>query len=131
MIIDSSVVVAIIKQESGAGDFAGQIERAEKCRMSTATFLETAIVIDSKRNPVLSTRLDDFRADADIEFVPVDEAQARIARQAYRDFGKGSSHPARLNFGDCFAYAAAKALDEPLLYKGTDFSHTDVTSALP
>lgn len=131
MIIDSSVVVAIIKQESGAGDFAGQIERAEKCRMSTATFLETAIVIDSKRNPVLSTRLDDFRADADIEFVPVDEAQARIARQAYRDFGKGSGHPARLNFGDCFAYAAAKALDEPLLYKGTDFSHTDVTSALP
>ena len=130
MIIDSSGVVAIIKQESGAGDFAGQIERAEKCRMSTATFLETAIVIDSKRNPLLSARLDDLCTDADIEFVPVDEKQMRIARQAYRDFGKGSGHPARLNFGDCFAYAAAKALDEPLLYNGSDFSHTDVRSAL-
>jgi ribonuclease VapC len=131
MIVDSSVVVAIIKQESDAGDFADQIEFAVNCRMSTATFFETAIVIDSKRSPLLSARLDDLCADADIEFVAVDEAQARIARQAYRDFGKGSGHPARLNFGDCFAYALAKALDEPLLYKGTDFSHTDVRLAVP
>jgi len=60
----------------------------------------------------------------------VDEVQARIAREAYRDFGKGSGHAARLNFGDCFAYALAKAAGEPLLYKGTDFSHTDIASAL-
>jgi len=63
--------------------------------------------------------------------IPFDEQQARIAREAYRDFGKGSGHPARLNFGDCLAYALAKAMDEPLLYKGSDFSHTDVRSALP
>ena len=65
-----------------------------------------------------------------MRFVAVDEKQMRIARQAYRDFGKGSGHPARLNFGDCFAYALAKALDEPLLYKGADFGKTDVQSAM-
>jgi ribonuclease VapC len=61
----------------------------------------------------------------------VDEAQARIAREAYRDFGKGSGHPAKLNFGDCFAYALAKKLNEPLLFKGDEFAHTDVRPALP
>ena len=60
---------------------------------------------------------------------PVTEAQARIAREAYRDFGRGSGHPARLNFGDCFAYALAKAMNEPLLFKGDDFTHTDLTPA--
>lgn len=99
--------------------------------MSAATFVETAVVIDSKRSALLSARLDDLCADADIEIVPVDEAQARIARRAYRDFGKGSGHPARLNFGECFVYALAKTLDEPLLYKGIDFGKTDVRSALP
>ena len=68
--------------------------------------------------------------EVELKVVPVDEAQARIAREAYRDFGKGSGHKARLNFGDCFAYALAKAMNEPLLYKGTDFSQTDVRPAL-
>ena len=99
--------------------------------MSVAGFLETAIVIDSHRDPVSSRELDRFCKDANMQFVPVDERQMQIARQAYRDFGKASGHPARLNFGDCFAYALAKALDEPLLYKGTDFSHTDVRLAPP
>jgi ribonuclease VapC len=62
--------------------------------------------------------------------VPLDEAQARIAREAYRDFGKGSGHKAQLNFGDCFAYALARATNEPLLYKGTDFGQTDVKTAV-
>ena len=61
---------------------------------------------------------------------PVTEAHAHIAREAYRDFGRGSGHPARLNFGDCFAYALARALNEPLLFKGEDFTHTDITPAL-
>jgi ribonuclease VapC len=67
---------------------------------------------------------------AQIAIEPVTERQARIAREAYRDFGKGSGHPARLNFGDCFAYALAKDKNEPLLFKGTDFAETDVASAL-
>lgn len=94
--------------------------------MSTATFLEAAIVVDSKSNPTASRRYDDLLRDMTITLVPVDETQVRIAREAYRDFGKGSGHPAQLNFGDCFAYALAKATGEPLLFKGNDFSHTDV-----
>ena len=87
-------------------------------------------MIDSKRDPVVSRTLELFCKDANVRFVPVDETQMRIAREAYRDFGKGSGHSARLNFGDCFAYALAKATGEPLLYKGRDFVHTDVASAL-
>ena len=130
MIVDSSALIAIVQQEPDARNFAEHIETTDKCRMSTATFVETAIVIDSKRSPILSRRLDELCRDAEIEFVPVDETQARIAREAYRDFGRGSGHSAKLNFGDCFAYALAKASGEPLLYKGKDFLHTDVKSAL-
>jgi ribonuclease VapC len=74
--------------------------------------------------------LDELVRTAEIHLAAVDEAQARVAREAYRDFGKGSGHKAQLNFGDCFAYALAKTLNEPLLFKGTDFSQTDVRSAL-
>lgn len=131
MIIDSSVIVAIIKQEPEAARFARAIEAATPCRMSTASYVEAGIVIDSKGDPTVSRRYDEALRDANIELVSVDETQAHIARAAYRDFGKGSGHPARLNFGDCFAYALAKASGEPLLFKGDDFSHTDVTPALP
>lgn len=99
--------------------------------MSTANFLEAAIVLDSRRDPTQNRRFDALLLEAKVELVALDETQARIAREAYRDFGKGSGHPARLNFGDCFAYALAKTTGESLLYKGTDFSQTDVTSALP
>jgi ribonuclease VapC len=131
MIIDSSAIVAMVHREAEADLFIRTIGESSAPGMSTATFLETAIVVDSRRDPVSSRTLDQICKDAKIRFVPVDEAQMHIARQAYRDFGKGSGHPARLNFGDCFAYALAKAIDEPLLYKGSDFSHTDVRSALP
>jgi len=99
--------------------------------MSAANYLETAVVIDSRRGPVNSRNLDALIALADIEIVPVTVAQAQIARQAYRDFGRGSRHAANLNFGDCFAYALAKDTGEPLLYKGDDFIHTDVAPAMP
>jgi ribonuclease VapC len=79
---------------------------------------------------VVSRDLDEFLHDAAIRIEPVTETQARIAREAYRDYGRGSGHPAQLNFGDCFAYALARDLREPLLYKGADFSHTDIASAL-
>jgi ribonuclease VapC len=96
---------------------------------SAANFVESALVIDGSRDPIASRRFDDLVREAHIAIEPVTEAQARIAREAYRDFGEGSGHPAKLNFGDCFAYALAKTTGEPLLFKGEDFIHTDVISA--
>ena len=80
-----------------------------------------------RRDPIASRRFDELVKEAGLVIEPVTEAQARIARDAYRDFGRRSGHPAQLNFGDCFAYALAKVMGEPLLFKGDDFSHTDVT----
>ena len=131
MIVDSSAAIAILRDEPEAADFADAIERAPARRISAANLLETAIVIDGSRDPIASRRLDDLVRDAGLIVEPVTEAQVRIARAAYRDFGKGSGHPAGLNFGDCFAYALARERGEPLLFKGNDFNHTDVASALP
>jgi ribonuclease VapC len=130
MIVDSSAVVAILTGEPEAVDFSNRIAGSPDCKISAANFLETAIVLDAKGAPVASQGLDDYVRKAGIEVVAATLEHARIARQAYRDFGKGSGHPARLNFGDCFAYALAKAVGEPLLFKGTDFSHTDIFSAI-
>ena len=101
----------------------------EPKRISAANYLEAAIVVDANRNPLLSRRLDDLIVQTEILAEPVTLEQAKIARAAYRDFGRGSGHPAQLNFGDCFAYALAKSMREPLLFKGDDFSHTDVAIA--
>ena len=130
MILDSSAVLAILRNEPEAAGCARAMTEAAVRRMSAANFLETAIVIDGSRDPVASRRLDELLQEAQVIVEPVTEAQARIAREAYRDFGKGSGHPAQLNFGDCFAYALAKASGEPLLFKGSDFGHTDVNQAL-
>jgi len=130
MIIDSSAVIAILRNEADAPVFAQAIAEAASRRVSAVSFVESAAVIDASRDPIASRRFDDFMKTAGIAVEPLTESQARIAREAYRDFGKGSGHPARLNLGDCFAYALAKAMGEPLLYKGDDFSHTDVASGL-
>ena len=127
MIVDTSALIAILRDESEAKVFAEAIAAAA-CRMSAANFLEAAAVIDAARDPVASRRFDELLAAAQITIEPVTETQARIAREAYRDFGKGSGHPAQLNFGDCFAYALAKESGEPLLFKGADFHHTDVAA---
>ena len=84
------------------------------------------MVIDGARDAVASRELDELLTEARARIEPVTAEQARIAREAYRDFGRGSGHPAKLNFGDCFAYALAKSKREPLLCKGDDFVHTDV-----
>ena len=86
-------------------------------------------MIDGSKDPVASRRLDELIEEAEIAVEAVTEAQARVARQAYRDFGKPSGHAAQLNFGDCFSYALAKSKSEPLLFKGQDFSRTDVKVA--
>jgi ribonuclease VapC len=129
MIIDTSVVIAILRDEPDAPKFARAIEAAKDRRISAANFVEAAAVIDGSRDAVASRRLDDLFREARLEIEPVTAAQALIAREAYRDFGKGSGHPAKLNFGDCFAYALAKDSGEPLLFKGRDFGHTDIARA--
>jgi ribonuclease VapC len=130
MIIDTSALIAILRDEPDAKDCALAIERTNNRRLSAANFVETALVIDGSRDPVASRRFDDLIQEAQITIEPVTEVQARIAREAYRDFGKGSGHPAKLNFGDCFAYALARATGQPLLFRGDDFMHTDVVPAL-
>jgi ribonuclease VapC len=130
MIVDTSALVAILRDEPEAGACARAIESSVRRRVSAANFVEAAIVIDGSRDPFASRRFDDLINEAQIIIEPVTEAQARIAREAYRDFGKGSGHRAGLNFGDCFAYALAKVTGEPLLFKGNDFAHTDVKCAI-
>jgi ribonuclease VapC len=130
MIVDTSALIAILRDEPEASVMAHAIEEATERRISAANWLEAAAVIDGSRDPVASRRFDELVDVARIAVVPVTEAQARIARAAYRDFGRGSGHPAGLNFGDCFAYALAKDTGEPLLFKGRDFVHTDVVPAL-
>jgi ribonuclease VapC len=129
MIIDTSALIAILRDEPKAMSCARDIETATERKVSAANFVEAALVIDASRDPIASRRFDDLFREAQLTIEPVTEAQARIAREAYRDFGKGSGHPAKLNFGDCFAYALAKATGEPLLFKGDDFARTDVTPA--
>lgn len=130
MIIDTSAFIAILRNEPDAESYAAALGSAQEPRMSAATYAETAIVVDANRDPVLSRRLDDLMAAARITVEPVTSGQAEVARQAYRDFGKGSGHRAGLNFGDCFSYALARSTGEPLLFKGDDFSQSDVESAL-
>jgi ribonuclease VapC len=130
VIVDASALVALVRDEPDAPVYAAALEAAATSRVSAANYFEAAIVIDGSRNATLSRRLDDVITQARIAIEPVTEMQVRIARDAYRDYGKGSGHPAGLNFGDCFAYALARDLAEPLLYKGTDFGHTDIRSAL-
>ena len=126
VIVDSSAWVAILRGEPEGVEFLAPDRRGALRRHSAASYLETAVVIDGARDAVASRELDELLAEARARIEPVTAEQARIAREAYRDFGRGSGHPAKLNFGDCFAYALAKSKREPLLCKGDDFVHTDV-----
>ena len=128
MILDTSAIIAILRAEPEAPDFAKAIISAEVPRVSAVSYVEAAVVIDSGKDAVASRRFDEFFRVSRIAVEAVTSRQAEIARQAYRDFGKGR-HRAGLNFGDCFAYALAKEMDEPLLFKGNDFRHTDIESA--
>jgi ribonuclease VapC len=130
MIVDSSCIVAILRNEPDARTFVEAMAAAMERKISAANWLEASIVIDRVGNPILSRRMDSFIADSGTSVEPVTLEQVSIARAAYRDFGKGSGHPAGLNFGDCFAYALAKATGETLLFKGDDFAETDIASAL-
>ena len=130
MIVDSSVLIAILRGEPEATAFIEAVDRAEVRRLSAANYLESAILIDSDRSPIASQRFDDYVRVAGFLIEPVTFEQVQIARQAYRDYGKGNSNRAQLNYGDCFAYALARDRKEPLLFKGDDFRHTDIEPAL-
>jgi ribonuclease VapC len=125
VILDSSAVVAILRAEPEAQAMVDAMTRAGMCAVSAVTYLEAAIVIDGGRDPIASRRFDDFFRESGIVVEPVTLRHAKVAREAYRDFGKGR-HRAGLNFGDCFAYALAKETGEALLFKGDDFCHTDI-----
>lgn len=129
MIVDTSAIMAIMLGEDDAGRFERAIMDARRCHMSTASFLEAAIVIESRGGAAAARELDIFLEQSPIELVSVTPDHALSARQAWRRFGRGN-HPAALNFGDCFSYALAAATGEPLLFKGADFALTDIEDAL-
>lgn len=130
MILDTSALVAIVEREPESDEFTRLVVFAPHPRIAAPSLLEAGIVIDGRRDPVVRRRFDELVDEMGISVETFTAEHARIAREAYRDFGRGSGHPARLNFGDCMAYALAKATDEPLLFKGDDFSKTDIRSAL-
>ena len=125
MVIDTSALVAILQDEPERGAFNEAIEAADRRSMSVVSFVEASMILEARFGPDGVRALDLVIAKAGIELVPVDAEQAHAARIAFRAYGK-RRHPAGLNFGDCFAYALARTLGEPLLFKGPDFSLTDV-----
>ena len=128
MIIDTSAVLAVLLAEPDAEHYEKTIAHTLPRQMSAVGLLEAAIVLESRGGMAAANELDLFLQAAEIELVAVTAEQAQAARRAWRRFGKGS-HPAGLNFGDCFAYALAETNNEPLLFKGEDFSRTDIEAA--
>lgn len=129
MILDSSAIVAIVREEAGWERLYEVMATAESLSMSAASYVEMGVVVDNADDPSLSRRLDHLLERAGVEIAAVDADQARLARAAHRDFGRGTGHPARLNFGDCFSYALATQRRDSLLFVGDDFGHTDVRPA--
>jgi ribonuclease VapC len=123
MIVDTSAIVAMLQLEPEATAMLKLLSSQTGTKMSAGTFLECGIVVDRAKDLKASSNLDALIRQLKIEIEPVTLDQAKLARQAYRDFGKGSGHKAQLNFGDCFAYALAMERGEALLFKGDDFEH--------
>jgi ribonuclease VapC len=125
MVLDTSAILAILQNEPERRKFNEAIETSETRSLSTASFVECSMILESRYGADGVRDLDLFIAKAQVSLVAVDEEQADLARRAFRKYGKGR-HPAGLNFGDCFSYALARSLDEPLLFKGNDFRQTDI-----
>ena len=130
MIVDSSALLAILNREPDASHYEEAILTAASCSMSVANVLEASIVVESRGGLRAGQELNAFLDVAGIQAAPVTTEHLEAARKAWRRFGKGR-HPAALNFGDCFSYALARVTNEPLLYKGNDFAHTDISAAIP
>jgi len=128
MIIDTSAMVAILYHEPEAEAFTQLIHDADECRISVASYVELSMVVENQLGPEGMRQAEAFFRRAGVTVEPVTVEQGELARQAFLDFGKGR-HKAGLNYGDCFPYALAKATGEPLLFKGNDFSQTDIRTA--
>ncbi len=122
MIVDSSALVAVLRDEPDAGSLRRVLARASRVVVGAPTLLETSIVVGQSRHP----DLDELLRDVGAVVAPFTAEHARIARDAHARYGRGSGSPARLNLGDAMSYAVAIAADDPLLFKGDDFTHTDV-----
>jgi ribonuclease VapC len=131
MILDTSAIVAILRAEPDWRRFASAIDKADRSFISAGTYIEIGVVLERLKLSAVNRDVDRFLEEFNISVEPVTVDQARIAREAYRDYGRGSGHRACLNFGDCFSYALARATREPILFKGDDFIHTDLRSAIP
>lgn len=130
MVLDSSAIVAVLLNEASAAGLADVMKRASPLVIGAPSVLEVAFVVESRRPEHGARNLDAFMADWQIEIVPFDAEQLLFAREGFRRYGRGSGSKARLNFGDCCTYALAKVRDEPLLFVGDDFRHTDIVPAI-
>lgn len=130
MIVDASAICSIMLEEPDLELYLAALNEAPNCKMSVANWLEAAIRIDQAGTSVSSAAFDELIEKTPIDLIPVTPSQANRARRAYQMYGRGTGHPAKLNYGDCFAYALARETGEPLLFKGNDFKHTDIDAAL-
>jgi ribonuclease VapC len=130
MVIDTSAIIACLSSESDAPLFHAALMDAEACVMSALTFYECRVVLSARFPAAMLRELDLLMATLDVRVVPFDAEQAILAHDAYRRLGRGTGHPAQLNFADCAAYALARDLDDALLFKADDFTRTDVRAAL-
>ena len=125
VVVDSSAILSILFSEPDSDEILMAIN-SNSCVMSAGNYLETSIVVDSTKDPVAIRKFNAFMKETSIEILSMDPKQVQVARAAYRDYGKGSEHRAKLNFGDVFAYALAATTRRKLLCKGEDFRHTDI-----
>ncbi|WP_416356655.1 type II toxin-antitoxin system VapC family toxin [Aureimonas phyllosphaerae] len=130
IVLDTSALIAILADEPEADAFSALLSEQREVSLSAGTAFEADIVARGRWGQAGSVRMSALLEKAAVRIEPFDEGQRRVAAEAYARYGRGSGHPARLNFGDCFSYALARALDAPLLFKGDDFIHTGVRSAL-
>lgn len=130
MMVDASALCAVLFQESDADIYWRAMLEAKICRMATVTWFEASMAVERYGDAVALQRFEEIVAELRIALIDFTEAHAAEARKAWKKYGRGASSPAKLNFGDCMAYAVAKLRDEPLLFKGNDFVHTDIESAL-
>jgi ribonuclease VapC len=126
MVIDTSAILAWLKDEPARDRIVAGLEAHPVRRMSSVSLLEAQIVVRGREHPALLDKLDRFLQEIAVIVVPFDESQSRLAADAFQRYGKGQGHPAQLNMGDCAVYALAKATNEPLLFIGNDFSQTDI-----
>jgi len=126
MVIDTSAILAWLKNEPERERIVTALEAHPMCRISAVSFLEAHIVLRAREHPAMLGKLQRFLEEIGVVVMPFDEAQARLADMAFLRYGKGQNHPAQLNFGDCAVYALAKSLNEPLLFVGDDFAQTDI-----